>query len=137
MSERQLGPDYTPFEALGREKTEALAKRFYDQMDAHEPELVAVHQRDEAGRVSAGTRERFTSFLVQWLGGPDDYSRAHGHPRLRMRHGHVPIGTAHRDAWLRCMNVALDHPEVPADVRTYLEKRFAEVAEFLRNREGV
>lgn len=136
MSEKELGPDYTPFQALGREATEALAKRFYDHMDAHEPALVAVHQRDAQGRVDAGVRERFASFLVQWLGGPDDYSRAHGHPRLRMRHGHVPIGTLHRDAWLRCMNAALDHPDVTPEVRTYLQRRFAEVADFLRNREG-
>jgi hemoglobin len=134
VSERQLGADYTPFEALGREASEALAKRFYDHMDANEPALVAVHRRDEAGRVAAVVRERFASFLVQWLGGPDDYSRAHGHPRLRMRHGHVPIDTAQRDAWLRCMNAALADPSVPADVRAYLEKRFAEVADFLRNR---
>ena len=134
MSARQLGPDYTPFDALGRDAAEALAKRFYDYMDANEPELVAVHPQDEPGRVSHETRERFTSFLVQWLGGPDAYSRTHGHPRLRMRHGHVQIGSSQRDAWLRCMNAALDHPEVSPDVRAYLERRFAEVADFLRNR---
>lgn len=134
MSARQLGPDYTPFEALGREAAEALAKRFYDKMDESEPELVAVHKRDDAGRVSRETRERFTSFLVQWLGGPDEYSQAHGHPRLRMRHGHIPIDASQRDAWMRCMNAALDHPDVSPDVRAYLERRFAEVADFLRNR---
>jgi hemoglobin len=135
VSDKELGPDYTPYQALGREACESLAKRFYDHMDATEPSLVAVHRRDEAGRVAAVVRERFTSFLVQWLGGPDDYSRAHGHPRLRMRHGHVPIDSSQRDAWLRCMTAALDHREVPADVRAYLQRRFAEVADFLRNRE--
>ncbi len=134
MRERELGPDHTPYQALGRPAVEALAKRFYDHMDANEPELVGVHRRDESGRVASVVRERFASFLVQWLGGPDDYSQAHGHPRLRMRHGHVPIGALHRDAWLRCMNAALDHPEVSPEVREYLGKRFAEVAEFRRNR---
>lgn len=134
VSERELGPDYTPYQALGRPAAESLAKRFYDHMDANEPGLVAVHRRDEAGRVAPVVRERFTSFLVQWLGGPDDYSQAHGHPRLRMRHGHVAIGTAQRDAWLRCMNAALDHSEVSPEVRAYLARRFAEVADFLRNR---
>ena len=129
-----LGPTHTPFDALGHDAAVALAKRFYDHMDAHEPELVALHRRDESGtRVSPLIRERFTSFLVQWLGGPDDYSKANGHPRLGMRHGRVPVSTTMRDAWLRCMNAALDDPSVSADVRDYLGRRFFEVATFLRN----
>lgn len=135
MTARPLGPDYTPFDAIGLDGATLLAKRFYDHMDAHEPALVAVHRRDETGRrVAPIVRERFTSFLVEWLGGPGDYSKANGHPRLRMRHGHVAIDLAQRDAWLRCMNAALDDPSVSDDVRDYLRRRFAEVADFLRNR---
>lgn len=137
-NEKPIGPGRTPFEGLGprgREAAVALANRFYDHMDAHEPALVATHPTDATGtKVAASVRERFASFLVQWLGGPDDYSKAHGHPRLRMRHADVPIDIAMRDAWLRCMNVALDDPSVPEDVRVYLRARFAEVADFLRNR---
>lgn len=131
-----LGPQTTPFDRLGQEAAVALAERFYDHMDASEPALVAVHRGDGHGRVARSVRENFGSFLVQWLGGPPDYSRVHGHPRLRMRHQHVPIGIELRDAWLRCMNAALDHPSVAPDVRDYLTARFAEVADFLRNREG-
>ena len=135
MTDRQLGPDYTPFDAIGLDATMLLAKRFYDHMDAHEPALVAVHRLDESGtRVAPIVRERFAAFLVQWLGGPTDYSKANGHPRLRMRHAHVPVDVALRDAWLRCMNAALDDPSVNDDVRDYLQRRFAEVADFLRNR---
>lgn len=132
---KKLGPDYTPFHALGVEAAQALAKRFYDHMDEHEPDLVAVHRKDETGKkVSPIVRERFTLFLLEWLGGPNDYSTAHGHPRLRMRHGHVPIGADLRDAWLRCMNAALEHPDVNDDVKAFLRRRFSEVADFLRNR---
>jgi hemoglobin len=135
MPARPLGPDHTPFDALGLEGATLLAKRFYDHMDAHEPALVAVHRRDDTGeRVAPIVRERFTAFLVEWLGGPSDYSKAHGHPRLRMRHGHIGIDVAQRDAWLRCMNAALDDPSVTDDVRNYLRRRFGEVADFLRNR---
>lgn len=130
-----LGPHRTPFDELGLEGARALAKRFYDHMDAHEPALVALHRQAEDGaRVSPVVRERFTAFLVQWLGGPSDYSEANGHPRLRMRHGHVGIDLGMRDAWLRCMDAALDDPSVNDDVRGYLRRRFAEVADFLRNR---
>lgn len=131
---RPLGPDRTPFDVLGLEASRLLAKRFYDHMDANEPALVSLHRLDESGtRVAPIVRERFTAFLVQWLGGPDDYSVANGHPRLRMRHHHVPIDIAMRDAWLRCMNAALDDASVDAEVRDYLRRRFAEVADFLRN----
>ena len=129
-----VGPARTPFDAIGHEAAVALAHRFYDHMDAHEPALVAVHQTDGEGRVDRGVRERFALFLVEWLGGPRGYSSAHGHPRLRMRHAHVPIGTDLRDAWLRCMNAALVHPTIDEETRAFLMRRFAEVAEFLRNR---
>jgi hemoglobin len=139
MTTRALGPDHSPFDALGPaayETTVALARRFYDHMDAHEPALVAVHRKDESGtRVAPVVRERFAMFLVEWLGGPSDYSKAYGHPRLRMRHAHVPVDAALRDAWLRCMNAALEHPSVSDDVRGFLRRRFAEVADFLRNTE--
>jgi hypothetical protein len=32
------------------------------------------------------------------------------------------------------MNAALDHPSIGEDVREFLRRRFAEVADFLRNR---
>ena len=57
-------------------------------------------------------RERFGLFLIGWLGGPQDYIEQHGHPRLRMRHGRVPVDAAMRDAWLRCMYKALDVHDV-------------------------
>lgn len=133
MNERES----TPYDALGYDNAVALAKRFYDHMDAHEPALVALHELDDSGaRVSSRVRERFTAFLVEWLGGPDVYSPKHGHPRLRMRHGRVPVDVAMRDAWLRCMNAALEDESVPEETRVYLRARFAEVADFLRNREG-
>ena len=51
-----------------------------------------------------------------------------------MRHGRVAVDTAMRDAWLRCMDAALDDPSIDADTRGYLQRRFLEVASFLRNR---
>lgn len=110
-----------------------LAARFYDHMDADEPALARLHQVDEHGRVSQGSRERFATFLVEWLGGPTVYSPVHGHPRLRMRHGRVPVDRAMRDAWLSCMARAMDDLAIEGDVRTFLDARFAEVAHFLRN----
>jgi hemoglobin len=124
----------SPFARLGGEEpVRRLAANFYDQMDATEPELAALHRLDEQGRVSQDSRANFALFLIEWLGGPRNFSATRGHPRLRMRHGRVPIGEATRDAWLRCMGRALDAEGVSGDVRGFLDARFAEVANFLRN----
>ena len=47
-------------------------------------------------------------FLEQYWGGPRTYSDQRGHPRLRMRHVAVPDRPVERDAWLRCMRIAVD-----------------------------
>lgn len=52
--------------------------------------------------------ERLRMFLEQYWGGPRTYSDRRGHPRLRMRHSPFRIGPFERDAWLRCMRVAVD-----------------------------
>ncbi|HEY6080676.1 MAG TPA: group II truncated hemoglobin [Polyangiaceae bacterium] len=126
-------PPFVPYERIGGEPAvRALTERFYDAMDEVEPELAALHPLEQ-GKVSRASRDRFGLFLIGWLGGPQDYMQLHGHPRLRMRHGHVPINERMRDAWLRCMNVALADPSVDPDLRAFLEQRFAELADFLRN----
>jgi hemoglobin len=124
----------TPYDQMGgREPVLRLAHHFYDLMEQREPELTALHERDEHGRVSARSRDRFASFLVGWLGGPDDYVRANGHPRLRMRHGGVAVNIAMRDAWLRCMYSAMEDCGVPNEVQAFLRQRFSDVADFMRN----
>ena len=127
----------TPFELLGGAAVvRRIAERFYDHMDAHEPALARLHPLDAEQRVTAEARERFGLFLVGWLGGPQEYIERFGHPRLRMRHGRVPVNDAMRDAWLRSMAAALDAEGVEGPVRAFLDERFAHVADFLRNTEG-
>jgi hemoglobin len=132
---KPVGPAHTPFDLLGgREPVLALAKAFYDAMEREEAELTALHPQDPSGAgVHPQVRERFGLFLIGWLGGPQDYIAQHGHPRLRMRHGHVPIDERMRDAWLRSMTKALDEQRIEGDLRTFLDRRFAELADFLRN----
>lgn len=127
----------SPFARIGGEAAvRALAEAFYDAMDAHEPALARLHALDAEGKVDRGTRDRFASFLVEWLGGPRVYSPVHGHPRLRMRHGKVKVDVAMRDAWLRAMARAMDAHVRDEEVRAFLDRRFAEVADFMRNTPG-
>jgi hemoglobin len=129
-------PTDTPYARIGQQKVLQLAEAFYDDMEEREPALAAVHRRDEHGKVTREARDRFALFLVGWLGGPQDYTERHGHPRLRMRHAEVPVDTAMRDAWVRSMTRAMEACALPAEVQRYLQARFGEVATFLRNREG-
>ena len=132
----RIVPGPTPYEQLGgREAVQALAEAFYDAMEAHEPALTALHERDADGKVSRGARDRFGMFLAFWLGGPADYLHQHGHPRLRMRHAHLPVDSRMRDAWLGSMARAMDARGVQGAVRQVLEDRFAAAAEMLRNLE--
>lgn len=133
MAESPRPPETTPFEQLGGERiVRALVERFYDAMDEHEPELARLHPLQD-GKVSRASRDRFALFLIGWLGGPQDYMRLHGHPRLRMRHAHVPVSQAMRDAWMRAMRTALDDASVPAASRAFLDEKLSDLADFLRN----
>ncbi|HSD89745.1 MAG TPA: group II truncated hemoglobin [Kofleriaceae bacterium] len=127
----------TPFELLGgADKVRAIVETFYDVMSEREPALARLHVCDPDGKVDRGSRDRFAMFLIGWLGGPQDYIQHHGHPRLRMRHARVAVDIAMRDAWIRAMQAALDQHGVTGEVRAFLDTRFAEVADFMRNTEG-
>jgi len=127
----------SPFDLLGgAPRVRALVEAFYDIMSDREPTLARLHACTPEGRVEQGMRDRFGLFLIGWLGGPQDYVAQHGHPRLRMRHGRVAVDIAMRDAWLRCMTAAMDQLAVGGEVRAFLDGRFAEVADFMRNTDG-
>lgn len=125
--------DATPFELIGPKRVEQMALRFYQAMAEDEPALAQIHECDENGRIVPEMQEKFALFLVGWLGGPQFYIEKHGHPRLRMRHGHLKIDKAMRDAWLRCMATALDELQLPRPLREFLDERFYVMANHLIN----
>lgn len=137
MSEGPALPD-TPFSLMGgsEELVKRLARSFYAYMAEAEPALARTHRLDEAGKIAEESQENFSLFLIEWLGGPARYTPTHGHPRLRRRHAHVAIDESMRDAWLRCMDFAMTDVGIEGEVRSFLDARFADVANFLRNRDG-
>jgi hemoglobin len=85
----------------GRAFFEGLVDRFYEEVSG-DPTLRPMYPDD-----LAPSREHLTSFLIQYWGGPADYSRERGHPRLRIRHAPFPITAEAADAWLAHMRSAL------------------------------
>ncbi len=99
------------YDRLGGEQVlRELVDRFYDYMESL-PEAATIRAMHPKDLRSA--REKLFMFLSGWLGGPDRYIAAFGHPRLRARHLPFSIGPAERDQWMMCMKKALD--DTPMD----------------------
>jgi hemoglobin len=109
---------------------EALTTGFYERVAA-DPALLAVYPDPENLEPA---RRHLALFLAQYWGGPTDYDRERGHPRLRMRHAPFAIGMAERDLWYVHMRKALLELEPPQDVRKELLSYFRVAAEAMRNR---
>jgi hemoglobin len=82
---------------------EKLVARFYQEVAADDV-LRPLYPEEDLGPAEV----RLRMFLEQYWGGPRTYSDQRGHPRLRMRHAPFKVGPIERDAWLRCMRVAVD-----------------------------
>jgi hemoglobin len=105
----------------------ALTERFYGAV-ATDPVLRSLYP-DDLGP----PREHLCGFLIQYWGGPDDYSRDRGHPRLRMRHFSFAIGEAERDAWLARMADAVRAGGLDAADEEEMLQYFASAAAHLVN----
>src|SRR5215470_11037656 len=104
------------YEAVGGEETfRRIIGRFY-QLVAEDEVLRPLYPEADLGPAE----ERLRLFLMQYWGGPHTYSDRRGHPRLRMRHAPFTIGPIERDAWLRCMRIAVDEAKLSDDHRRQL-----------------
>lgn len=127
----------TPFDLIGGETAvRKLVSRFYEIMARDEPALARLHPCDAEGRVAAENQEKFALYFIGWLGGPQEYVARFGHPRLRMRHGRVPVDAGGRDAWMRAMRAAMIEESVPEPLRAFLDQRLSELADHMRNQPG-
>lgn len=121
----------TPYELLGGETPlRALVDSFYDHMD----DLVETKPiREMHPKNLRGSREKLFMFLSGWLGGPDRYIAAFGHPRLRRRHMPFSIGPKERDQWMHCMKLAFDELDVEADLKQHLLSSLEQTATHMIN----
>jgi hemoglobin len=107
------------YDLVGEHWFADLVDRFYDRVAADDV-LRPLYPDD-----LAPPRAHLTGFLVQYWGGPTDYSDERGHPRLRMRHMPFAIGPRERDAWFGHMAASVREgglaPEVEEQVIAYFE----------------
>lgn len=119
------------FEQIGgAAAVDRIVEAFYRRMDTL-PEaqtIRAMHPPD-----LSGVKDVLKRYLGEWLGGPKLYSQERGHPRLRMRHMTFKIGVAERDAWLLCMQGALDEVIGSVRLRELLMQQFFKTADWMRN----
>ncbi len=126
-------PESPPFELVGGEAVvRQLVDGFYDLMDL-EPRY--AHLRSLHGPDLGASRDRLFWFLCGWLGGPQHYTDRFGHPRLRMRHMHVPIGVQARNEWLSCMQEAMTEVGIAPQMQSRLAASFFQTADWMRNQE--
>ncbi len=117
----------TVFAAVGGQAFfDNLVERFYSRV-ATDPVLLKLYpEQTDLGPAI----ERLALFLGQYWGGPEDYGKLRGHPRLRMRHVPFVIGEAERAHWLDAMlrSLAETIPETPLDqdLRDVVEERMTE-----------
>lgn len=119
----------TFYEQVGGEQTfDRIVSRFYQEV-AEDELLRPLYPEEDLGPAE----DRLRLFLMQYWGGPHTYSDQRGHPRLRMRHAPFKIGPAERDAWLRCMRIAVDEAELSAEHRDQLWRYLEHAAQSMVN----
>ncbi|WP_072844916.1 globin [Rhodococcus tukisamuensis] len=106
-------PEMSFYDAVGGAETfRRLTARFYEEV-AKDEIVRPLYPEEDLGPAE----RRMRLFLEQYWGGPRTYSDERGHPRLRLRHQPFRIGPIERDAWLRCMHIAIAsiEPEILDD----------------------
>lgn len=116
------------YEAIGgHTKVESLVHAFYRRVGEH-PDLIPIFPED-----LTETARKQTQFLIQFFGGPSLYNEEHGHPMLKRRHSPFAITPTRKNAWLACMNEALEEVNIEEPYRTIIYERLTKTAHHMMN----
>jgi hemoglobin len=122
-------PGTSIYAALGADAFWRIARAFYARID-RDPFLRPMFPAD----LEEPIRNQ-AEFLIQYFGGPHEYSARKGHPRLRMRHMPYAIGVRERNAWMSHMEGALADAAIPEPHLSQMREYFARTATFMMNRD--
>jgi len=106
-----------------------LVNDFYDIMDDI-PESKRI--RDMHPDDLSESRKKLIYFLSGWLGGPRLYSETFGPISIPASHSHLDIGTKESDAWIHCMQKAVELQPYEESFKLYLIKQLRVPAERIR-----
>lgn len=116
-----------PYDQIGEAKLSELIDVFYNYVGQH-PLLKPIFPDD-----LTETARKQKQFMTQYLGGPDLYTNEHGHPMMRMRHNPFPITPERAEAWLSCMEQAMDDVGLEGPFREQYFKRLVLTAHHMIN----
>lgn len=125
---KQMNTPGTIYEAIGGFDTiDRLVTAFYTHVGKHS-KLIPIFPDD-----LTETARKQRLFLTQFFGGPRVYTEDRGHPMLRKRHLPFPITPERKDAWLECMDKALDETEIEEPYRTAIFEKLTMTAHHMMN----
>lgn len=115
------------YEMVGENTLHKIVDTFYSKVKQH-PDLAPIFPED-----LTETARKQKQFLTQFLGGPPLYTTEHGHPKLRMRHLPFPITPKRANAWLLCMEEAMDEVGFSGPIRDEFFSRLVITAHHMVN----
>lgn len=94
-----------------------LVDQFYTNMDnfSESKKIRSMHTSD-----LSESRKKLTYFLSGWLGGPKLYAENYGCINIPAAHQHLSVGIEESNAWLLCMEKAIDQQPYEAAFKVYL-----------------
>lgn len=94
-----------------------LVELFYKNMnELPEAKLIrAMHSNN-----LSLSKQKLSYFLSGWLGGPKLYAKNFGEINIPKAHKHLAVDAHARDAWLLCMQKAINKQPYTADFKEYL-----------------
>ena len=113
----------------GVEGIRQLVELFYEEMDTL-PEAKRI--RDLHPSDLEISIDKLACFLSGWTGGPKLYSEKYGSIKIPIFHQHLPVEEAERDAWMLCMERALDRMEYPEALKSYMMRELYVPADRIR-----
>jgi hemoglobin len=119
MSDQQdQQQENTLFEAIGGAETvRRIVEAFYPKVQEH-PLLGPLFPEN-----IDPVKEKQVLFLTQFFGGPPLFSQQYGHPMMRARHMPFEITPQRADAWLNCMERALEEVGMPPELKKIMLAR--------------